>query len=76
MNVVQALVIVVIVIVIDKCTDLLLQIAWQVLVFRENVVFHGLVPVFDFALSLWTNGALRTCSIFFSSIHSARSAEM
>ena len=51
-NVVQALVIAVIVVVIDKDTDLLLQIAWQVIVFQKNAVLHGLVPAFDFALSL------------------------
>ena len=35
-DVVQALVISVVVIVIDEGTDLLLQIAWQVVVFQEN----------------------------------------
>ena len=51
-DVVQALVIAVIVVVIDKDTDLLLQIAWQVIVFQKNAVLHGLVPAFDFALGL------------------------
>ena len=51
-DVVQALVIAVIVVVIDKDTDLLLQIAWQVVVFQENAVLHGLVPAFDFTLCL------------------------
>jgi hypothetical protein len=37
----------VIVVVIDKDTNLLLQIAWQVVVFQENVVLHGLMPTFD-----------------------------
>ena len=37
-DVVQALVIAVIVVVIDKDTNLLLQVAWQVVVFQENVV--------------------------------------
>ena len=35
-DVVQAIVISVVVIVIDEGTDLLLQIAWQVVVFQEN----------------------------------------
>ena len=51
-DVVQALMIAVIVVVIDKDTDLLLQIARQVVVFEENAVLHGLVPAFDFTLRL------------------------
>ena len=51
-DVVQALVIAVVVVVIDEDTDLLLQIAWQVVVFQENAVLHGLVPAFDLALRL------------------------
>ena len=51
-DVVQALVIAVVVVVIDEDTDLLLQLAWQVVVFQENAVLHGLVPTFDLALSL------------------------
>ena len=51
-DVVQALVIAVIVVVIDKEADLLLQIAWQVIVFQKNAVLHGLVPAFDLALRL------------------------
>ena len=51
-EVVQALVIAVIVVVIDKDTNLLLQVAWQVVVFQENTVLHGLVPSFDLTLSL------------------------
>ena len=37
-DVVQALVITVVVVVIDEGTDLLLQIAWQVVVFQEGTV--------------------------------------
>ena len=51
-DVVQALVITVVVVVIDEGTDLLLQIAWQVVVFQENSVLHGLVPAFDLTLRL------------------------
>ena len=51
-NLVQALVIAMIVVVIDKDTDLLLRIAWHVIVFHKNAFLHGLVPAFDFALSL------------------------
>ena len=50
-DVVQALVIAVIVVVIDKDTNLLLQVAWQVVVFQENAVLHGLVPAFDFTVA-------------------------
>ena len=49
-DVVQTLVISVVVIVIDKDTDLLLQIAWQLVVFQESGVLHDLVPAFDFTL--------------------------
>ena len=51
-DVVQALVRTVVVVVIDEGTDLLLQITWQVVVFQENAVLHGLVPAFDLALRL------------------------
>jgi len=37
-------------VVIDEDTDLLLEIIWQVVVFQENAVLHGLVPAFDFTL--------------------------
>jgi hypothetical protein len=50
-DVAQALVIAVIVVVIDKATNLLLQIAWQVVVFQENVVLHGLMPTFDLSIA-------------------------
>ena len=49
-DVVQAIVIALIVLVIDKDTDLLLQIAWQLVVFQENGVLGGLMPAFDFPL--------------------------
>ena len=49
-DVVQAIVIALIVLVIDKDTDLLLQIAWQLVVFQESGVLHDLVPAFDFTL--------------------------
>ena len=51
-DVVQALVIAVVVVVIDEDSDLLFQIAWQVVVFQKNAVLHGLVPAFDLALRL------------------------
>ena len=49
----QALVIAVVVVVIDEDSDLLFQIAWQVVVFQKNAVLYGLVPAFDLTLSLW-----------------------
>ena len=45
-DVVQALVLAVVVVVIDEDTDLLFQIAWQVVVFQKYAVLHGLVPAF------------------------------
>ena len=58
-DVVQALVIAVIVVVIDKDTDLLLQIAWQVVVFLENAVLHGMVPAFN--IRIYKMNVCREC---------------
>ena len=58
-QVVQALVITMVVIVIDKRADLAFQIAGQEVVFQENPVLHGLVPAFDLALGL---GVMRSAT--------------
>ena len=42
-----------VVVVFDEGPDLTLKITWQVVVFQQNPVLHGLVPAFDFALGLW-----------------------
>jgi len=39
------------VVVLDECVDLLLQVAGQVVVFQQDVVLQGLVPPLDLALS-------------------------
>ena len=51
-DVVEALVVSLIVIIFDESPDLLLQIAWKVVVFQQDAVFHGLVPPLYFALGL------------------------
>ena len=51
-DVVQAFVVAVVVVVIDKDTNLLLQVTRHVVVFQENASLHGLVPAFDLALPL------------------------
>ena len=86
----QALVVTLGVVIVDEDTDLLSQIAWQVVVFQKYAVLDGLVPAFvvrAYAAPLgprslqlpcvcgW-KGAPRMCSIFCFCIHSASSPEM
>ena len=52
-DVVQALVVTLVVLVIDKGADLAFEIAGQIIVFQQNTVLHGLMPALDFALGLW-----------------------
>ncbi len=51
-NVVQALVIPFVVVVIDESPDLAFKITWQIVVFQQHPVLHGLMPALDLALSL------------------------
>ena len=46
--VVQALVVSLVVVIVDECPDLALEITWQVVVFQQNSVLQVLVPAFDF----------------------------
>ena len=48
-DLVQALVVTLIVVLLDECADLALKVAGQIVVIRQNAVFHGLVPAFYFA---------------------------
>jgi hypothetical protein len=40
------------VIIFDEGPDLLFKIAWRIVIFKLNTVFHGLMLAFDFTLSL------------------------
>ena len=51
-DVVQALVVALAVVILDKSPDLTFEIAWQEIVFQQDSVLHGLMPAFDFALGL------------------------
>ena len=51
-DVVQALVVTLIVVIFDECSDLTLKVAGQIVVFEQNPVLHGLMPAFDLALGL------------------------
>ena len=51
-DVVQALVVALVVVILDKSPDLTLEIAGQVIVFQQNTVLHGLVPALDLTLRL------------------------
>ena len=51
-QIVQALVVSAMVIVLDKGFDLGLKRAWQVVIFQQDAVLHGLVPALDLSLRL------------------------
>ena len=40
------------IIVIDECLNIGLKRTWQVMIFQQDAVLHGLVPAFDLALRL------------------------
>ena len=51
-KVLQALVVTPMVVVLDKCINLLSEIAGQVVILQQNAVLQGLVPALDLALGL------------------------
>src|SRR5664279_3569894 len=51
-EIVDALVITDVVIMLDECVDLPLEIARQVVVVEQNAILQGLVPTLDLSLSL------------------------
>lgn len=51
-EILQALVVSSVVVVIDKCVDLLSEITRQVVVFQQDAVLQSLVPPLDLALGL------------------------
>ena len=55
-DVVQALVVALVIAILDDDPDLAFEIAWEVMVFQQQTVFHRLVPTFDFSLSLGPYG--------------------
>jgi hypothetical protein len=56
----QALVIAAMVLVIDECVDLGLEVAGQIIVLKQNAVLERLMPALDLALRLRVQGAPRT----------------
>jgi hypothetical protein len=40
------------VILLDECLNIGLKRAWQIVIFQQDAVPHGLVPAFDLALDL------------------------
>ena len=55
-EILQALVVSSVVVVIDKCVDLLSEITRQVVVFQQDAVLQSLVPPLDLALGLRMEG--------------------
>ena len=51
-NVAQALVVSLGVVILNEGPDLTFKVTWQIIVFQQDAVFHGLVPAFDLALRL------------------------
>ena len=55
-QIVQALVVAPVVIPLDECLNIGLKRAWQVVVFQQDAVLHGLMPALDLALGLGMGG--------------------
>jgi len=51
-KIVQALVVTSMVIVLDECLNIGPKRAWQVVIFQQYAVLHGLMPALDLALGL------------------------
>ncbi len=52
-HVAQALMVTSVVVMLDEGGDLLFEITGQIIVFKQDAVFQGLVPSLDLALGLW-----------------------
>jgi len=65
-DVVQALVVALVVVILDKSPDLAFEISGQLIVFQQNTVLHGLMPAFDFALGLRMDSAITTSNTRFA----------
>ena len=55
-QVVQAFMVSAMAILLDECLNIGLKRAWQIVVFQQDAVPHGLVPAFDLALCLGMGG--------------------
>ena len=75
-DVVQALVIAIIVVVIDKDTNLFLRIAWQVIISQQHAVFMVWCQRSTLPCVWGWNGAPRTWFIFCSTNQLANSPDM
>ena len=51
-QIVQALVVAPVVILLDECLNIGLKCAWQIVIFQQDAVLHGLVPALDLSLRL------------------------
>jgi hypothetical protein len=52
----QALVVAPVVIVLDECLNIGLKRAWQIVIFQQDSVLHGLMPALDLAVGLGMGG--------------------
>ncbi len=52
-QVVQAFILALVIIVLDECLDIGLKRAWQIVIFQQDAVLHGLVPALYLSLRLW-----------------------
>ena len=51
-QIVQALVVAPVVILLDECLNIGLKCVWQIVIFQQDAVLHGLVPALDLSLRL------------------------
>src|SRR5215831_15010802 len=55
-EIVDAFVLSAVVVVVDERCDLRFEIAWREVIFQQDAVFEGLMPLLDFALGHWMIG--------------------
>ena len=52
-DIAQALTVSAVIVMPDEGANLAFEVAGQVIAFEQDVIFQGLMPAFNFALSLW-----------------------
>lgn len=52
-DIAQALTVSAVIVMLDEGADLAFEVAGQVIAFEQDAIFQGLMPAFNFALSLW-----------------------
>ena len=55
-QVVQAFMVALVIIVLDECLNIGFKRAWQIVIFQQDAVLHGLMPALDLALCLGMGG--------------------